>query len=135
MPSNINLDYYFQAKTIDNNGQNCTDINVGLKNLFEPFNEEKPKMKSIQRVLVGEIEESYPDYIAFKSLLSTQDLWWWILLACRLDDSFEGIKSNYLYPIFELLNIEDIKMTSSYETKEKTEEEEGNTIGKVVELN
>lgn len=136
MSSNINFDYYFQAKTTDNNGQTCTDINVGLKNLFEPFCEEKPFMVSLQKVLAGEVEEGYPDLIAYNSILSSQYLWWWILLSCRIDDSFEGIKMNYIYPIFELLKLDEVKVDSTYETlTDNGTKTTGNTIGTVVELN
>jgi len=133
--SNSNFDYYFQAQTTDNNGQTCTDINIGLKNLFEPFCEEKPTMTSSQRILVSEVEEGYPDLVAYKSILNNQDLWWWVLLACRLDDAFEGIKSNYIYPIFELLIFSDIKTNSTYEVEENQSVEVENTPGTAVELN
>lgn len=131
-----NFDYYFQAKTTDNNGQTCTDINVGLKNLFEPFCEDKPTMVSSQKILAGEVEEGYPDLVAYNSMFNSQYLWWWILLACRLDDAFYGIKMNYIYPIFSLPLFDNIKVDSSYEeTNDKVIEDTGNTIGTLVELN
>lgn len=133
--SNTNFNYYFQAQTTDNNGQTCTDINVGLKNLFEPFNEQKPTMVSSQRILASEIYAGYPDLLAYVSFLSSQDLWWWVLLACRLDDAFEGIKENYVYPIFELLDINDLKVNSTYNDNKDNSIQTGNTIGEVVELN
>lgn len=135
MSSDINFDYYFQAKTTDNNGQTCTDINIGLKNLFEPFCEEKSQMKADENILIGEIEEGYPDLVAYHSFFNSQALWWWVLLACRQDDSFEGIKKNYLYPIFELINIENVKIDSTYETTTEQKTETGNQVGTVVELN
>ena len=136
MSDTRNFDYYFQALTTDNNGKTCTDINVGLKNLFEPFCEKKPNMVSSERVLAGELEEGYPDLVAYKSMFGSQDLWWWILLACRLDDAFMGIKRNYLYPIFEQIAINDVKTNSSYNTTKNDEKEStGNEIGQLVELN
>lgn len=136
MSSSINFDYYFQALTTDNNGKTCTDINVGLKNLFEPFCEEKPHMVSSERILAGELDEGYPDLVAYKSMFGSQELWWWILLACRLDDAFTGIKQNYVYPIFEQIVIDNVKTNSSYDITENNEKKStGNEIGQVVELN
>jgi hypothetical protein len=97
--ASINLDSFFSKQTIDNNGNTCTDINLGLDKLFANFNYFELNIKEEQRYLVSEYEENYPDLVAMHSILQSQEYWWWILLMNSLEDPLSDIKSNWVYSI------------------------------------
>lgn len=131
MSNDINFDSYFDKKTIDNNGIPCTDINVGLNNLYKYFNDNANFLYEVQSYLVAEHEEGYPELVAEHSLLNSQQYWWWLLLLNRLDDPFEDIKQNFVYAINSEEQIQNI-IDGSNNTNEAKDD---SRIGSVIELN
>lgn len=131
MVNNVNFDSYFEKTTTDNNGNTVTDINAGLENLFAYFNNAEYNLTVSQSYLVSEYEEGYPDLIAYRSILGSQEYWWWILLLNRLDDPLVDIKYNWVYSINDSTQINNFIAGST----EKNTQEDESRIGKVVELN
>ena len=78
-----------------------------------------------------EHEEGYPDLIAARSILGSQDFWWWVLLLNRQDDAFEGLKQNWVYSIATGTQVETFIQDST--TAEEASSD--NRIGTVIELN
>lgn len=97
--NDINLDSYFTESTIDNNKNSIVDLNVGLVNLFAFFNEKADDFSEVQRYLVAEYEEGYPDLVALHSAYGDQAYWWWLMLLNRLEDPLTDIKDNWVYSI------------------------------------
>lgn len=130
---NINdtsLDSFFQERILDNNGISVTDINAGLRNLFYNFNEYADNFEPTERFLVSDIEEGYPDLIAQKSVLGTQNYWWWITLLNRLENPMTDFKMNWVYSINDNTQIQNFINITNEDNSSNT-----SRIGKVVELN
>lgn len=128
--ANINLDSFFSKRIVDQNGNTCTDINLGLDKLFANFNYFKLNIKEEQRYLVSEYEENYPDLVALHSILQSQEYWWWILLINDLEDPLSDIKTNWIYSINSPEQIMDFLNTIEDESVSETQ----NTIGETVTL-
>lgn len=127
----ISLDSFFTKEISDNNGITVCDINEGLVNLFKNFNDYSENISQIQRYLVSEEEEGFPDLIAKRSILSDQQYWWWILLLNRLENPFTEIKANWVYSINSTGQINNfINNTNSINSSTNNDR-----IGKVIELN
>ena len=94
-----NFDSFFQETILDNNGVAVTDINAGLINLFKTFNEEADNFSEVERYLVGEFEDGYPDLVAKNSNLANTKYWWWICLLNRLENPMTDIRANWIYAI------------------------------------
>lgn len=128
--NDIELDSFFQERIVDPNGISVTDINAGLRNLFANFNEYADDFTDNERYFVNDIEAGYPDLIAKKSILGSQNYWWWITLINRLENPMSDFKTNWIYSIV------DINQISSFINKtNETAESSNNRIGKIVELN
>ena len=125
-----NFDSFFQEMILDNNGIAVTDINAGLVNLFKTFNEEADNFSEVERYLVGEFEEGYPDLVAKNSNLANTKYWWWICLLNRLENPMTDIRANWVYAINSpatinsFINISNQIMSTS-----------NRRIGTIVELN
>ena len=128
--NNIKLDSFFSKTTIDNNGKNCTDINDGLIKLFDMLNAERYNLGEVQRYIVSEYEDGYPDLVAMNSALKSQDYWWWILALNSLEDAFVDIKENWVYSI----NSEE-QITGLINEANKSKSTSETNIGKDIELN
>lgn len=128
--NNIKLDSFFSKTTIDNNGKNCTDINDGLIKLFDMLNAERYNLGEVQRYIVSEYEDGYPDLVAMNSTLKSQDYWWWILALNSLEDAFVDIKENWVYSI----NSEE-QITGLINEANKSKSTSETNIGKDIELN
>lgn len=126
----INFDSFFQEMILDNNGIAVTDINAGLVNLFKTFNEETDNFSEVERYLVGEFEEGYPDLVAKNSNLANTKYWWWICLLNRLENPMTDIKANWIYAINSPATI------NSFINKSNQIMSASNSrIGTIVELN
>lgn len=130
--NNTSFDSYFQETILDNNGIAVCDINAGLVNLFKTFNDNANSFSEVERYLVGEVEEGYPDLIAKLSTLNDEKYWWWILLLNRLEDPFTDLKVNWLYSINSPEQINDFIDISNTEVSTYSRNER---IGTVIELN
>ena len=128
--NNIKLDSFFSKTIIDNNGKNCTDINDGLIKLFDMLNAERYNLGEVQRYIVSEYEDGYPDLVAMNSVLKSQDYWWWILALNSLEDAFIDIKENWVYSI----NSEE-QITGLINEANKSKSTSETNIGKDIELN
>lgn len=128
--NNIKLDSFFSKTIIDNNGKNCTDINDGLIKLFDMLNAERYNLGEVQRYIVSEYEDGYPDLVAMNSALKSQDYWWWILALNNLEDAFIDIKENWVYSI----NSEE-QITGLINEANKSKSTSETNIGKDIELN
>ena len=128
--NNIKLDSFFSKTIIDNNGKNCTDINDGLIKLFDMLNAEHYNLGEVQRYIVSEYEDGYPDLVAMNSALKSQDYWWWILALNSLEDAFIDIKENWVYSI----NSEE-QITGLINEANKSKSTSETNIGKDIELN
>lgn len=122
---------FFQEVIIDNNGIPVTDINAGLYNLFVTFNEKAKDFNEVQRYLVAEYEEGYPDLVAKHSALSNDQYWWWLLLLNRLENPMTDIKANWIYSINSQENIQEFINYSNENASSNTNKR----IGTIVELN
>ena len=131
MTNSVSFDSFFTEIITDNNGISGTDINAGLKNLYEFFNENANSLEEVQNYLVGEIEEGYPDLVAKRSVLGSQDYWWWILLLNRLDNPLEDIKYNWVYSINSSEQINNFIENSNNNNETKAD----SRLGSIVELN
>lgn len=125
-----NFDSFFQEMILDNNGIAVTDINAGLVNLFKTFNEEADNFSEVERYLVGEFEEGYPDLVAKNSNLANTKYWWWICLLNRLENPMTDIKANWVYAINSPATINSFinKSNQIMSTSNRR-------IGTIVELN
>lgn len=132
MTNSVSFDSFFTEIITDNNGISGTDINAGLKNLYEFFNENANSLEEVQNYLVGEIEEGYPDLVAKRSVLGSQDYWWWILLLNRLDNPLEDIKYNWVYSINSSEQINNFIENSNNNNNETKAD---SRLGSIVELN
>ena len=131
MANSINYDSFFTETIIDPNGVTVCDMNAGLDNLYKYFNDYADRFDTAQRYVVPEHEEGYPDLIAARSILGSQDFWWWVLLLNRQDDAFEGLKQNWVYSIATGTQVETFIQDST--TAEEASSD--NRIGTVIELN
>lgn len=125
------LDSYFTETIVDDKGVSVCDMNAGINELFKYFNENFDSFELAQRYFVPEQEEGYPDLIASKCAYGSQNLWWWVLMLNRLDDSFEGIKKNWVYSIVQPEQIGEFIQNSTAATEASTDDR----IGSVIELN
>lgn len=127
----IAFDSFFSEIIKDNNGKTVTDVNAGLVNLYDFFNDKAPLLNAKEGYLVSDFEHGFPDLVARNSYLGSQDYWWWILLLNRLDNPFEDIKTNYIYSINDNNTIDALISDSNI-----TKEQQGtNRVGSIVELN
>ena len=131
MANSINYDSFFTKTVVDPNGVTVCDMNAGLDNLYKYFNDYADRFDTAQRYFVPEHEEGYPDLIAARSILGSQDFWWWVLLLNRQDDAFEGLKQNWVYSIATGTQVETF-IQDSTTAKEASSDDR---IGTVIELN
>lgn len=132
MTNAINFDSFFNKTVKDQNNNTVTDINAGLSNLFEYFNNTADSLYEVQNYLVSEYEEGYPDLVANNCVLGSQEYWWWILLLNRLEDPLTEIKYNWIYSINSEQQINNFIESSNNNT---VNSEENTRIGSVIELN
>lgn len=128
--NNISFDSFFSETILDNNNIPVTDINAGLNNLFKTANEVDPFSDS-EYIFISDILENYPDLIAYKSNLGSEQYWWWITFANRLENPMIDFKKNWVYPIIssdQILNFIDISNSSANNSS-------NSRIGKIVDLN
>lgn len=122
MSNNIKYDSFFTERTVDNNGQGCSDVNAGLKKLYQGLNDNWYSFEEMQRYLVSQDEDGYPELVAKHSILGSQDYWWWILFLNRLDDPLTAIKENWIYSINSTDQISSfITETNSLENRVESE--------------
>ena len=129
MTTSTDLNYYFSDTTKDNKGNTVTDINKGLTPLFVPVNDSN--VSEIQRYLVSDFEDGYPELVSKNSAMNSTEYWWWLLLLNGLDDPLAGIKANWIYSINSQSQIDEINadIDSIKSSVEKSR------IGETVELN
>lgn len=122
MSNNIKYDSFFTERIVDNNGQGCSDVNAGLKKLYQGLNDNWYSFEEMQRYLVSQDEDGYPELVAKHSILGSQDYWWWILFLNRLDDPLTAIKENWIYSINSTDQISSfITETNSLENRVESE--------------
>lgn len=131
MANDLTFDSFFSKKIVDNNGISVTDINAGLTNLYEFFNDNAHSFTSSQKYLVSNHEEDYPELVALHSTLNSEQYWWWILFLNRLDDSLVDIKENWLYDIYSSNQINSFIEKSNTTDNSETSDR----LGKIVDLN
>lgn len=129
MSNNIKYDSFFTERIVDNNGQDCSDVNAGLKKLYQGLNDNWYSFEEMQRYLVSQDEDGYPELVAKHSILGSQDYWWWILFLNRLDDPLTAIKENWIYSINSTDQISSfITETNNLENRVESE------IGKKIKI-
>jgi len=122
MSNNIKYDSFFTERIVDNNGQGCSDVNAGLKKLYQGLNDNWYSFEEMQRYLVSQDEDGYPELVAKHSILGSQNYWWWILFLNRLDDPLTAIKENWIYSINSTDQISSfITETNSLENRVESE--------------
>lgn len=129
MVNSIRYNSFFSESTVDNNGQACSDVNVGLKKLYQALNDNWYNLGEVQRYLVSEDEDGFPELVAKHSVLSSQAYWWWILFLNRLDNPLVDIKENWIYSINSRDQISNF-ITQSNNDENRVESE----IGKVITI-
>lgn len=129
--NSITLDSFFSETIKDNNGKTVTDVNAGLVNLYDYFNDIAPLLTPQEGYIVSKFEEGFPDLVARNCYLGNQSYWWWILLLNRLDNPFEDIKVNTIYSINDNGTINDFISDSNITKEQQTT----SRIGTIVELN
>lgn len=119
---------YFNSTIVDNNGIAVSDINLGIKELYE--NIILPSDKSDYKLfVVTEDEQGFPDLIARK-YFGDQNLWYYFLLSNALEDPFKEITLGWAYGIV------DSDLTSNtIETAEEKNLDAQSRIGTTVTLN
>lgn len=127
MTNTIRYDSFFSTKTTDNNGRECCDVNAGLKRLYQALNDNWYSFGEVQRYLVSEDEDGFPELVARHSVLGSQDYWWWILFLNRLDDPLTAIKENWIYSINSRAQISSF-ITETNITENKVESDIGKKI-------
>lgn len=127
MANTIKYDSFFSETTIDNNDQNCCDVNVGLKKLYQALNDKWYTFGEVQRYLVSEDEDGYPELMAKHCALESQEYWWWVLFLNRLDNPLVDIKENWIYSINSRDQISNF-ITSTNDLENRVESEIGKTI-------
>lgn len=128
--NDVSFDSFFQERIVDNNGISVTDINRGLVNLFKNYNEQADNFTEVERYLVGEFEEGYPDLVAKNSNLRNTKYWWWVLLLNNLENPMTDIRANWIYAINSPATI-----NSFINKTNQTNAASNNRIGTIVELN
>lgn len=129
MVNSIRYNSFFSENTVDNNGQACSDVNVGLKKLYQALNDNWYNLGEVQRYLVSEDEDGFPELVAKHSVLGSQAYWWWILFLNRLDNPLVDIKENWIYSINSRDQISNF-ITQSNNDENRVESE----IGKVITI-
>lgn len=129
--NSLSFDSFFSETIKDNNGKTITDVNAGLVNLYDYFNNIAPSLTPKEGYIVSEFENGFPDLVAMNCYLGSQAYWWWILLLNRLDNPFEDIKTNHIYSINDNDTI-NMFISDSNITKEQ---QTTSRIGSIVELN
>lgn len=129
MVNSIRYNSFFSENTVDKNGQACSDVNVGLKKLYQALNDNWYNLGEVQRYLVSEDEDGFPELVAKHSVLGSQDYWWWILFLNRLDNPLVDIKENWIYSINSRDQISNF-ITQSNNNENRVESE----IGKVITI-
>lgn len=81
----------------------------------------------VQRYLVSEDEDGFPELVAKHSALGSQEYWWWILFLNRLDNPLTDIKENWIYSINSRNQISNF-ITETNTTENKVESDIGKTI-------
>lgn len=129
MSNDITYNSFFSENIIDNNGQSCSDVNAGLKRLYQALNDNWYNLGEVQRYLISEDEDGFPELVAKHSVLSSQEYWWWILFLNRLDNPLVDIRENWIYSINSRDQISNfIANTNNLENKVDSE------IGKTIKI-
>ena len=129
--NSISFDSFFAETIKDNNGKTVTDINAGLVNLYDYFNNIAPLLYPREGYIVAEFEDGFPDLVARNCYLGNQSYWWWILLLNRLDNPFTDIKANRIYSINDNDTIDNFISESNITKEQQTT----SRVGSIVELN
>lgn len=97
---NINsLSSYFSETVLDSNGQSVSNINVGIKNLYD--NIIVPSESADYKLVVIDDSTKYmPDAIAHR-YLGNQNLWHFFLLTNGIADPFTEIKTGWAFAIID----------------------------------
>lgn len=127
MANNTSYDSFFSETTVDNNGQSICDVNAGLKKLYQALNDNWNNFGEVQRYLVSQDEDGFPELVAKHSVLGSTEYWWWILFLNRLDNPLTDIKENWIY------SINSREQISQFITESNTLENRiSSDIGKVI---
>ena len=119
---------YFNSYIIDNNGISVSDINLGIKQLYE--NVIVPTDSSNYKLfVVTEEDQGFPDLIAHK-YFGDQNLWYYFLLSNALEDPFKEITLGWAYGI-----VDTSETSNTIETAEEKDLEIQSRIGTTVTLN
>lgn len=132
MTKSIEFNSFFSDVLVDNNGNNCSDINKGLDELFDFYNQCADNFYAQQRYLVKEDEDGYPDLVAHRSLLKSEKFWWWICFLNKVEDPIGEFGANWVYSIPSANQIADF-IYASDENDDKTARD--SMIGQLVSLN
>jgi len=127
MSNTVKYDSFFSETTTDNNNQTCSDVNAGLKKLYQSLNDNWYSFGEVQRYLVSEDEDGFPELVAKHSVLGSQEYWWWILFLNRLENPLVDIKENWIYSINSRSQISNF-ITGTNNLENRVESEIGKTI-------
>lgn len=131
MNSTEKFDSFFNELIVDSNNISVSDINKGLMKLYTYFNENDNTFGEIQRYLVSNHEQDYPELIAQHSAFGDTKYWWWLLLLNRLEDPFVDIKENWIYSINSSEQVTNFINNANTDNSSKEE----TRLGTVIELN
>ena len=132
MTKSINFDSFFSDTAIDNNGNNCTDINKGIDSLFDFFNQYEDKFYTQQRYLVTEGEDGYPDLVAYRSMLKSEKYWWWVCFLNKVEDPLGEFGANWVYSI---TSQDQISSFIAGADENDSSDDSKSIIGQLVSLN
>lgn len=127
----MNLDSfssYFNETIVDNNGIAVSDINVGIKNLYDnvilPTDDSDYKL-----FVVTEEDQGFPDLIAYK-YFGDQNYWYFFLLSNGIEDPFKEVTLGWAYGI-----VETSEAVNNIQVAEEKSLEAQSRIGTTVTLN
>lgn len=127
----MNLDSfssYFNKTIVDNNGIAVSDINAGIKNLYDnvilPTDDSDYKL-----FVVTEEDQGFPDLIAHK-YFGDQNYWYFFLLSNGIEDPFKEVTLGWAYGI-----VETSEAINNMQVAEEKSLETQSRIGTTVTLN
>ena len=119
---------FFTSRVLDNNNISVSDINLGIKQLYDNIILTTDK-SDYKLFVVTEDDQGFPDLIAHK-YFGNQDLWYYFLLSNALEDPFSEITVGWAYGI-----VETGQTSNTIETAEEKNLDIQSRIGTTVTLN
>ena len=129
MATDINLQSFFDKRATDNNNKSVTDVNAGIRKIFQPLID--THLIPQESYMISEFEDGYPDLVAKNCMLKSVDYWWWLLATNGHTDPLTQCKMILIYYIASKTQIQDLIEQSDIVDSDS----EKDRMGSVVELN